>query len=576
MTRMLRSGAVLVSMLLALVACSGEGGSDARSTPLPEMVEPATPVASADARAPDIVLVLMDDFSMDLLRTMPHAAAMREAGASYPHAYVVDSLCCVSRASIATGQYPHQTGVLTNTANTPNDYGPIGGWEAFQTYGNDRRAFNVRLQQAGYTTGFVGKYLNQYEWRPGGEIPPPPPGWDDWRVVFGSAYDGWDFESTYVEDGLVHLEEHPAPPADASAQEKDRQYAGSVIGRGALDFIRARRDDQAPYFLQVSPYATHARVQPAGAYPGDPSFPPAFGDRARPGRPQGNCGAVRCRDLTLADLPGFGDDQQDNVPRLEDGTVAPSWKGEVAEVSVPAAVRTLRDRARMAQSVDRMLGRILATVSENTYVVLTSDNGFHIGQHGLGRGKGTPYASDVQVPLLVTGPGVEQGERDAVVSSLDLAPTFEELAGLRPERYRAGRSLLATLRGDQQLTAPTGERARDFVFFEHTWAPSLGDDPDRPYSGGTLDLIPSYVAVRSRDALLVRLDLDPAWEETSYAWEFYDYSATGWEQTNSYGDPEHRDTIAELTRRLERFDACASATRDEAVSPACRQLTAGP
>ena len=59
----------------------------------------------------------------------------------------------------------------------------------------------------------------------------------------------------------------------------------------------------------------------------------------------------------------------------------------------------------MAQSADRMLGRILDAVGDNTYVVLTSDNGFHLGQHGLDAGKGTPYDSDVRVPLLVVGPG---------------------------------------------------------------------------------------------------------------------------------------------------------------------------
>src|SRR3546814_9468840 len=64
---------------------------------------------------------------------------MQSEGATYDNAFVVDSLCCPSRASIFTGQAPHQTGVLTNT---PNDYGsPIGGFEAFAANGNLKRAF---------------------------------------------------------------------------------------------------------------------------------------------------------------------------------------------------------------------------------------------------------------------------------------------------------------------------------------------------------------------------------------------------------------------------------------------------
>jgi arylsulfatase A-like enzyme len=74
---------------------------------------------------------------------------------------VVDSLCCPSRASIFTGRPPHQTGVLTNVPNDPAD--PIGGYRAFVRNDNAEKAFNVPLQKSGYTTGFVGKYMNGYE-----------------------------------------------------------------------------------------------------------------------------------------------------------------------------------------------------------------------------------------------------------------------------------------------------------------------------------------------------------------------------------------------------------------------------
>ena len=111
---------------------------------------------------PNIVLVLMDDFSMDLLQTMRNADRMARNGASFRHSYVVDSLCCVSRASLFTGQYPHQHRVLTNTANLPNPVGALGGWQAFRDNGNLRRSVNVSLHRAGYVTGFVGKYLNEF------------------------------------------------------------------------------------------------------------------------------------------------------------------------------------------------------------------------------------------------------------------------------------------------------------------------------------------------------------------------------------------------------------------------------
>jgi arylsulfatase A-like enzyme len=550
--------------LVALAGCQAQATPeqpppDARPKPLPSV--PVVPAETIDRRDPNIVLVLMDDFSLDLVQTMCNAERMRRNGASYPHSYVVDSLCCVSRASIFTGQYPHQTGVRTNTANTPNPVGPIGGWEAFEANGNTERSVNVRLQRHGYTTGFIGKYLNQYDFVPGGELPEAPPGWSEWGVVFASAYNGWEFESTYVEDGLVHLREHPAPPASASDRRKDRAYVGTVIDRMALDFIREHRGDRAPYFLQVATYGPHSRIAPYPHYPGDPGFPPAFADRAG----EGNCGPVACSSLGLDDLPGYGDPLDDNLPRRADGSVAPNWRTNTPKLTADWVRGALRARAQMVQSIDRMLGRILAAVDDNTYVVLTSDNGFHLGQHGLDTGKGTPYDSDTNVPLLVVGPGVAPGERAALTTNLDLSSTFEEMAGLRPAKYRSGTSLMESLED-------RAARTRDYVFFEHTYAPSLGADPDKAYAGGTMDLIPSYVAVRSRDALLVRLDLDPSWDGVDHAWEFYDYTSVGWERTNAYADPAHARTVARVTRALEDFDRCTTVVGDDPVPYRCRSI----
>jgi hypothetical protein len=175
------------------------------------------------ARRPDVVLVVMDDFSTDLLPTMRSAAEMQRRGASYPYSFVTDSLCCVSRSSIFTGQYPHQTGVRINTPSSGDPAHPLGGYEAFK----------------------------------------------------------------------------------------------------ALDFIATHHDDQAPWFLEVAPYAPHSRVGSPGDYPGDPVFPPAFRDRPTTGHPNGNCGPVGCGEFGVEDLTGYGDDLTDNAPSHADGSPAP-------------------------------------------------------------------------------------------------------------------------------------------------------------------------------------------------------------------------------------------------------------
>ena len=568
--------AVAAACLLALTACgtavagsaadggrtAGDRGSVTGSVTT-QAVALSSPARKRAAR-PNIVLVLMDDFSMDLLQTMRSARDMRRRGASYSHAFVVDSLCCVSRSSLFTGQYPHQTGVRTNLSGDAGGM-PLGGWSAFAGYGNPARSFNVALQKGGYTTGFVGKYLNEYEWVPGRAVPPAPPGWSEFNVVFGSAYDGWDFGSTYLSNGQLKVRQHAAPPFSAPMAQRDRAYAGSVIERSALSFIERHEQGAAPYFLEVSAYAPHNRTQPEPYYPGDPVFPPMFRDRPRDGRP-GNCGPVACASLTTKDLPGFGDNRKDNRPLTLQGTRAQAWNTRANPFSAAANVNDLRDRAMMVQSIDRTVRKVLRTVGDDTYVFLTSDNGFHLGQNGLGRGKGTAYDADVHVPLLVVGPGVVKGTRAELTSNIDLAPTFEELAGLTPRPYRFGASLAPTF-GDPSLVR------RNHVFFEHTAQALTSKDPDSALRGDELDRIPSYVAVRTRTGLLIRYDFDNAADRTDDGYEFYTYKNRVWEKTNAFAKDRHAPEVDALLGKLSAFDQCSGQSGNDPVDGACRGVT---
>ena len=201
--------------------------------------------------------------------------------------------------------------------------------------------------------------------------------------------------------------------------------------------------------------------------------------------------------------------------------------------------------------------------------MLTSDNGFHLGQLGLLRGKGTAYDTDTHVPLLVVGPGVVPGPREATVSNIDLAPTFEDLAGLESPAYRSGISLVPTF-------ADPSIALQDYVFFEHTSSRSRpGADPDRAFTGGGLNVIPSYVAVRSRTALLVRNDLDRRWNRHRYAYEFYDLTRERWEKTNQYADPAHAAEVATLMAKLDEWDSCSRLRGSQPVSAPCQSLTSG-
>ncbi len=128
------------------------------------------------AQRPNVVFVLADDFSSNLVAYMPHLQAMQKEGLSFDRYFVTNSLCCPSRATIFTGQMPHNTQVMTNEA-------PTGGYEAFVAHHNPAKSFAPALQAAGYKTAMMGKYLNGYH--PGKH--PVPVGWSDWFVVGGGG-----------------------------------------------------------------------------------------------------------------------------------------------------------------------------------------------------------------------------------------------------------------------------------------------------------------------------------------------------------------------------------------------------
>ena len=114
--------------------------------------------------------------------------------------------------------------------------------------------------------------------------------------------------------------------------------------------------------------------------------------------------------------------------------------------------------------------------------------------------------------MVVVGPGVAPGTRSQVIGNVDLAPTFESIAGLTPSTERAGWSFLPTL---QSPSAPSST----YTFFEHTYSNTNPDtDPDYDSDvGGSSVTLPGYLAIRSKDALLVRWDLDKSYRGVDYA-----------------------------------------------------------
>jgi arylsulfatase A-like enzyme len=147
---------------------------------------------------------------------------------------------------------------------------------------------------------------------------------------------------------------------------------------------------------------------------------------------------------------------------------------------------TYEDKLEALQTVDDLVAALIEALErtdqlDNTYIVFATDNGFMLGEHRLTQ-KGKPYEESIRTPLLVRGPGVPAGEtRTQLVSNVDLAPTFAELAGAEPPARPDGRSLVPFLSGDPPASwrdtlllerrgeklAWTGVRTSRYAYFEY-------------------------------------------------------------------------------------------------------------
>src|SRR5262245_13156216 len=189
---------------------------------------------------PNIVFVLTDDLSWNLVKYLPQVQRMQAQGMTFTDYTVTDSLCCPSRSSILTGRFPHNTGVFTNKA-------PDGGFVYFHRHGEEQHTFATALRDKGYRTALMGKYLNGYQ--PGGPKPYVPPGWSEWDVS-DLGYKGFDYDLN--ENGtVVHYGSEP------------QDYLTDVIAGKGEDFIRRSAKAGSPFLLELATFAPHAPYTPA-------------------------------------------------------------------------------------------------------------------------------------------------------------------------------------------------------------------------------------------------------------------------------------------------------------------------
>ena len=336
------------------------------------------PMAQRSDAVPNVVVILTDDQRWDTLWAMPIVQdTLIRRGVHFTQAFVSTPLCCPYRASfLGGGYYAHNTGVLQNTL-------PNGGVQRFV----DTNTLPLRLQQNGYATALVGKYLNGYP----DVAPYIPPGWSRFVVPLGRSWTNFP----------VVIGASTDQPSTGRIEQK-AQYVTDYLRDEALTFLDGLGN--RPFFLYFAPSAPHHPATPA---PGDEGLFSSYLYRSR----------------------GFGETDVSDKPR-HIRLHHPVTPDEVAKRD-----EEHRNQLRSLQAVDRGVGALVDKLQElgkldNTVIVFTSDNGLHWGEHGLG-GKGYPYEESIRVPLIMVVPGVVPRKDDSlVVSNLDVPTTIWHLAGL--------------------------------------------------------------------------------------------------------------------------------------------------
>jgi arylsulfatase A-like enzyme len=443
-------------------------------------------------KQPNIIFVLTDDLDVTSMSQFPKLKALlADKGMTFQNHFVSLSLCCPSRAATLCGEYAHNTGVFTNSAE--NNDGTSGGYIAFQKSGDTNRTMAVWLKDAGYQTALMGKYLNGYDSSEG--VPyPVPAGWTDWVVpIDGNAYAQYNYtlnvngkpEEHYLANcDHVHTKGQKNCKLDltgATKEDKEASFMMNVIERKATDFITTNAAAQKPFFLYVAPYTPHGPSTPA------PQYESLLTDDSW---------------LTAHPFPKSASFNE------ADTTDKPLWAQQAAllgKKQIAALEKNYHKRIISMYGVEDMVSSLIDTLTkvgelDNTYIVFTSDNGFHLGEHRLEAGKLTEFDTDLRIPLIVRGPGITPGSIEtALTANVDIAPTLATLAGLPIPASVDGRSFVPFLFGQ---TVPY----RQALLIEHadpantkllgpTGEPRDTETEDEAIKGG--ELVGKYIGVRT-------------------------------------------------------------------------------
>jgi arylsulfatase A-like enzyme len=474
---------------------------------------------------PNVLFIVTDDQRADgTLRTdlMPQTLEWFrdggpgiDGGTQFDNAYVTAPLCCPSRASIFTGRYAHNHGLLSNDETQSER---LDQSTTLQKY----------LKDDGYTTGIYGKYLNA--WR----LPRNPPYFDQW--------------GTYSENPYGATASNPAgtfPVNEDGTFKRLNEYTVDYVSRKAQEFLtNAATNPGQPWFLYLAVNAPHE--------PADPPVRYSESNLPRSQLPTPTLDNSR-NETDLSDKPSFVRTHQDTRQIFDQ--INPST-GQVAEGLSTKVMRTLHSVDDLVRDVMDKLQQL--GEDQNTLAVFTSDNGYMWREHGVASteqyedpqnpvlqppgvglsSKALPYVESAKVPLFLrwpSNPNVGKNYVDhRIAGNIDLAPTVMDAIGVKPSQPMDGTSLI-------------GPKKRNRLLLEH-----VATSPSDNNWASTITSDYQYTEYYNAD------NVTPLLDGGNPVREYYNLRSDPYEMTNLLqdGNPANDPNVSALSAQLQRDRFC--------------------
>ena len=453
---------------------------------------------------PNIVWLFSDDHAVNAIdayggrlkdeNITPNLNALAAEGMIFERAYVANSLCAPSRATLLTGKHSHINGKLSNSGR----------------FNHDQNQFQKVIKKAGYQTAIVGK------------------------IHLKGALQGFDYWEVFPGQG-----EYENPSFETNDGEKAYQgHSSDIIVDLALDWLESGRDER-PFMLMVHFKAPHHDWMPAArnieefkdrTFPEPDSLFDDYSGRGAAARSQHmSIEKAMPLDFLKVNEPEFSYRAEDFESKERTGRELVSWKYQAY----------MRDYLACVAGIDQNIGRMLRYLEEhgleeNTIVMYSSDQGFYLGEHGW-YDKRFMYEESFRTPLIARWPGkIEAGSKNSdLVQNIDFAETFLDLAGAPIPDDMQGVSLLPLLKGK------TPDNWRTSLYY-HYYEPPRG-----------FHKVFTHEGVSTKRYKLIRFYGQgvPNGEE----WELYDLVKDPSEMKSEYDNPEYNNVIETLKSELTKL-----------------------